>query len=228
MAPPNKKNATKKVAAKKAAKKAPSNKDLAGIDLEEDTKNVTPADLKAISEMSDRHASLQLEIEEEQAYLKTLQDEAYRLETISIPEAMQTCGLKEFKTANGAAVKLKPFIQVSLPAAGTIEKAKGEEKEELELRLKEGLDWLRENGGGDIIKSLAMISFEKGQDKLKQKFVQAMLDKGYAVIGVDNVHPQTLQSFLKNKIENGVDIPTDTFKLYTGTKAEVKLPAKKK
>jgi hypothetical protein len=38
----------------------------------------------------------------------------------------------------------------------------------------------------------------------------------------------TLKSWVSEKLSKGVSVPTETFKLYSGTKAEVKLPVKKK
>lgn len=199
------------------------------VDISDDVENTaTSSDLEVISKMADRAAELSLLIEEEQQYLKTLTDEKYRIETVSLPEAMQSCGMKEFKTTNGAAVKVVDFIQVSLPAAGAIDKAIGNEKVELELRLKEGLKFISDHGGDSIIKSIVQVSFEKGQAPIKKAFFEAILKKGYAAISAETVHPQTLKSWVSEKISNGLSVPTETFSLYSGTKAEVKLPVKKK
>lgn len=197
------------------------------IDFEADKKSATPEDLAAISKMADRHAELQLLVREEQEYMKTLTDEIYRLESVSLPEAMAACGMESFKTTSGAAVAIIPFMECSLPAAGSIEKAKGDEKAELEQRFQDGLKWIIEHDGEPIIKSVVMVNFEKGQAETKKKLVDALVEKGYMAASLDAVHPQTLKSWLKEKISKGVDVPFDTFKIYSGTKAEVKLPKTK-
>jgi len=178
--------------------------------------------------MADRHAELQILIEDEQEYLKTLTDEKYRIETVSLPEAMQSCGMKEFKTVNGAAVKVIDFIQVSLPAAGAIDKAVGDLKVELETKLADGLKFISTNGGDSIIKSMVMVAFEKGEAEKKTAFFDAIVGKGYVALAVETVHPQTLKAWMTEQISKGVAVPAETFSLYSGTKAEVKLPVKKK
>lgn len=194
------------------------------IDFESDKKAAAPEDLLAISKMADRHAELQLLIREEQEYLKTLTDEVYLLESVSIPEAMMSCGLESFKTKSGAAVAIVPFMECNLPAAGAIEKAKGDDKEELEQRFKEGLSWITKHGGESIIKSLIVVNFEKGEAEKKESYLEYLRAEGLMAASVDNVHPQTLKAWLKAKIAKGEEVPFDTFKIYSGTKAEVKLP----
>jgi len=199
------------------------------IDISEDVANTATApDLENISKMAERTVELSLLIEEGAAYMKTLADEKYRLENVSIPEAMQSCCMKEFKTTNGAAVKVVDFIRVNMPAAGAIDKAIGDAKTELESRLADGLKFISDNGGDSIIKSLVMVHFEKGEAPKKNEFFESIKAKGYAAISAETVHPQTLKSWLTQKISNGVSVPSETFNLYSGTKAEVKLPVKTK
>lgn len=225
MAPPAKK--TPKGTKKEEAPAKPSASALSLLDLENDKKSATPEDLKAISTMADRSAELQLQIDEEGEYLKSLIEEKTRLDNVSIPEAMMSCGLESFKTSNGASVEIKPFIQVNLPAAGAIEKATGDEKEALKIRLAEGLKWIEDHDGSGIIKSNIIINFDRGQHDHKSKFLATLQAKGYAAISEDTVHPQTLGAFMKEKMAKGESIPAETFKLYSGTKAVVKLPVKK-
>lgn len=200
------------------------------VDISEDTdnSNATPADLEKIAKMADRVAELDVLLGEEDDYIKTLKEEKNRIESISLPEAMMSCGMKEFKTHAGASVKIVDFVEVNLPAAGAIDKAKGDDKVELEERLKEGLKFIDEHGGSSIIKSVVLVDFERGQSKAKQTFFDALIEKGYAAISADTVHPQTLKAWVKEKISNGVPVPAEPFKLYCGSRAEVKLPVKKK
>ena len=224
--PPPKKTASKTVKAKDVAP-APKRKAEPAIDFESDKNSATPESLKEITTMADRHAELQLLVVEEQEYMKTLSDELYRLENVSIPEAMTQAGLETFKTTSGASVSIVPFVECNLPAAGAIDKAKGEEKEELQLRLAEGLKYIADNEGEAIIKSLILINFEKGEKEKKDATLQALVEAGHTAIAAEQVHPQTLKSWIKEKLSKGVAVPFDTFKIYSGTKAEVKLSKSK-
>ncbi len=207
------------------AKSEEFDKILAGdaIDFEADkAEPAKPNELEEISKIADRHRELLIEIQDQSDYLATLNKELFEIEMATLPNIMERLGLTLFKTASGLVVEIKKIIQANLPAAGTIDQAKGEEKALLELRLAEGLQYLRDHEGESLIKSQVQVTFGKGESAIKQAFFDQTIQNGYKAISVDGVHPQTLTAWVKEKLANGVSVPFDTFKIYDGNKAIVK------
>ena len=87
------------------------------------------------------------------------------------------------------------------------------------------LEWLEENEFGDIIKHDVKVSFLKGEDEKAARFtawVQANLPK-QKVDDKKFVHPQTLGAFVREQMQQGVDLPEE-FGVVVLTKAVIKRP----
>jgi hypothetical protein len=136
--------------------------------------------------------------------------------------------LQEFKLESGAMVKIKNIVSGSLPAPGTIEKAKGDNKKELIARLKEGLAWLRKNKAGDLIKNQVSVLLPAGADKVAQEAAAALRKLKLSPVRTMTIHPQSLNGYLREAIANGKDIPQKTFSLFIGQIAEIELPKAEK
>jgi hypothetical protein len=194
------------------------------IDLTQDKESATNADLKAISDKTDDAANIMASIGRYERITEGLKDDLATILDHDLPNMMRECGMENFTTSSGFAVGIKAFSNASLPSAGAIDKATGEAREELTDRLAEGLKFITENGGGSIIKSAAEIDI--GKDPALREGVVALLE-GYGGLNFqisDKVHPGSLNSWIREKTANGDNIPVDTFKVFNGEKAVIKLP----
>ena len=181
-------------------------------------------ELKEIIRYAQAAESLQKEIAEAQAALKEKNAQLQELLNETIPVAMMEEFISDFTLESGAQVKLKTVVSGSLPSKGAIEKAQGEERDQLILRRNEGLAWIREVGAGDIIKNDVSVSFGKGEDGKAAKLAEYLGQQGYGPSQETKVHPQTLNAFLRERIGTGEEIPADLFSLFTGTVAMFDLP----
>lgn len=150
-----------------------------------------------------RVARLEEELAEAKEHLRQLSENI-------MPELMEQAGMEEFSTKDGLSIKISEKIRGSIP--------KGNEAP--------AFRWLDENGHGNLIKRQFMIDFGKDQEKLVRKF-EADLKRRKTPLNVStkmSVHPSTLQSFIKDQLEAGVQIPLDTFGAYRQrfSKIEVK------
>lgn len=193
------------------------------IDFTNDKASASKEDLAKVSELADKAAVLKTRIKAGEALLKDLGKQLTEIEGEELPALMESFGLTQFKTSSGVIVDVKDIVVGSMPSASAIAKASAEDREELEERLEACLEFIRGNGGESIIKSKAEIDI--GKDPEQRKIIAALLDdQNLDYLMSDGVHYQTLQAWIKEKMAASVDIPKETFNLFTGKKATIKLP----
>lgn len=195
-------------------------------DFEGDKAAPDESKLLIIVKHAERIQLLDKMILEQSLDLKELTDEKFNLEMAVLPELMTQLGIDKYKTTSGILVQMDPFVQASLPAAGAIDKATGEEKVALEEKLQAGLQYLRDHDAESLIKSQVIIAFGKGEESQKQALVTQLEAEGHKTLAVETVHPQTLVSYIKEQLAAGIDVPFETFNIYSGKKAKVKMPKK--
>ena len=131
------------------------------INLLED---VAPAsnELGAIAEAAERAQKLRDEIEALTQQLKEKEQKLKSLTEQEMPDLMHELNIKDFTLTDGSKVGLVDFVSASIPSAGAIERAKGDNKEELYERQQQCFEWLRAHGGAELIKSNIEVAFGKG------------------------------------------------------------------
>lgn len=146
--------------------------------------------------------------EDVKADLQDINDEINSLKTAKLPEAMAALGAQEWVTTSGLKLKIKDVVQSSLPKDDTRGLA---------------LEWLTEHGLGDVIKHGVKVDINKGDDDTKQKVLDAIMAvQAPIVVSVqDDVHPQTLTAVMRKLLKDGVSVPLDLFKVYTGKVVDV-------
>ena len=196
---------------------------MSKINLLED---VAPAsnELGAIAEAAQRAQKLRDEIDELTQQLKDKEQKLKSLTEQEMPDLMHELNVKEFTLTDGSKVGLVDIVSASIPSAGAIERAKGDNKEELYERQQQCFDLLRSHGGGELIKSNVEVAFGKGEDKDCSKFKKELRDRKIFYRDSMGVHPQTLKAFIGECMGRGIKVPSDMFKLYTGQKVQIRRP----
>jgi hypothetical protein len=188
------------------------------------TATADPAKLAKVIELSrdllrisKRIGELEKQLEEQKAGYSRLAEKV-------IPDALLDCGLSELDLGGGWRIETNPFFNANLPSPSGIEKAKGEEQEELIARLEAGLGWLAANSGDAIVSKAITIKLKKGQTEQERQIRELLASlKLNSDIGA-KVHHATLANFLKEKIGKGVEVPFDTFAVHAGTVAKLVPP----
>jgi len=131
------------------------------------------------------------------ADLKEAKETVRHLSENIMPELLDEAGQSEDIVVEGMRIKIATAIRGSIPA-GNEAKAFG---------------WLEEHGHGNLIKRQFTIDFGKDDDKWADKFERDMAQRKKALNSKrkKTVHPQTLVSFIKGQLEEGTNIPMDTF-----------------
>ena len=136
---------------------------MKNIDLLED---VAPAsnELGAVADMANRMLNLEKEISLLEESLKQKKQDLTKLAEQDLPDLMQELNVRDFTLSNGAKVEVNDIVSGSVPSAGAIDRAKGDDKVAMEIRQQQCFDWLRHNGAGDLIKSNVEVHFGRNED----------------------------------------------------------------
>jgi hypothetical protein len=151
-----------------------------------------------------RVASLEAQVTEAKAVLRDITEK-------KLPDLLDEADLGEstITTPAGHQVKLGTAIRGSIP--------KGKEQP--------AFDWLDKTKNGKLIKRTFTIEFGKGDEAWANKFERdcAKRKKPLNLKRKMGVNTNTLQAFIKQQLEDGVDIPLDIFGAYRQRFAKVTL-----
>lgn len=154
---------------------------------------------RAIRDKEQEVSALEQKLKDEKKALLKLTDE-------ELPTMLAEIGLSSMKLDDGSEVTVKQTYGASIlvdnrPAA---------------------YEWLREQGYDDIIKNTVACQFGRGEDDKASAFKAFAEKEGYLAEQKEEIHPQTLRAFVKERVENGDDFPMELFGAYVGQRAVVK------
>ena len=151
-----------------------------------------------------RVARLESELKEAKEGLRVISE-------VQMPALMEEAGMEEFSTSDGVKIKIATTIRGSIPAN----------------TQQEAFAWLEEHGHERLIKREFKIDFGKDEEKWADKFERdlAQRKKPLNVKRKKAVNPQTLQAFVREQLEEGVNFPMSTFGVYRQTFSKVTIPA---
>ena len=81
--------------------------------------------------------------------------------------------------------------------------------------------WLRENGLGDIIKNEVAVQFGKGEDNKAQELLDLAVREGYEPSQKQKVEPITLKALYRERVEAGLDMPSDSFNIFVKDQTKI-------
>ena len=139
--------------------------------------------------------------------LKNKKAEADDIGSRVIPELLAEQGLSEIKLADGSKVAVKKEFRCTLP--------KDEVKRELAYK------WLRNEKLGDIIKNNVFVTFGKGEDNKAQQLLDLAADNGFEPQQKSDVAWNTLTALYQERIQAGLDMPSDCFSLWIKDKTKI-------
>jgi hypothetical protein len=84
------------------------------------------------------------------------------------------------------------------------------------------LKWLRNNGLGDIIKNNITVSFGRGEDNKAVEYASLAQNSGYMPSQKVDVNNRQLVAAFRERLENGLEVPPELFKLFVGNQTKIK------
>ena len=182
-------------------------------ELEADV-NAGPSKMESVNQVGlSTIAELAVAIRTSEDYIANLENllkekkrELLKLTDEDLPSMLQEIGLSEFKLEDGSQVTIKPTYGASI---------KVEDRPQ-------AYEWLRENGYDDIIKNTVTCAFGRGEDDNASAFAALAEKEGFIPSQKEEIHASTLRAFIKERVENGDEFPSELFGAYVGQRAVIK------
>lgn len=169
--------------------------------------------LSRIAAMVSLMADAAERVEQLKQQLQQAKDDHRRIEQEDLPDLLREFGVSEIKLADGTAVKITEEIDCAIT----------EERRPLAHA------WLVDNGFGGLIKTEVTLSFSKDENEEAQRVVAELGEITDAAPVVDErIHPATLKSFIKERLEAGTAVPFDLFGVHPFSKARIVAARKRK
>jgi len=166
---------------------------------------VSEGETSKLSSLIRQSIDLDNEIKDAEKHLKDLQQRKRTVDEEDIPSLMEQLGVESL-TVDGNKVSIDKFVSARIP----------------DDRKEEAFGFIRSIGEGDIIKNEVVVGFGMGQDNVAGAVVDDLRNQGLAPAQKTHIHPMTLRTWAKNRIENSKEIDFDLFGIYVGNRAKIK------
>ena len=90
-----------------------------------------------------------------------------------------------------------------------------------EARREQCYAWLRDNKLGDIIKNNVFVTFGKGEDDKARQLLDLAAENGFEPQQKSDVAWATLTALFRERIESGLDMPSDVFSTWIKDKTKI-------
>ena len=167
---------------------------------------VSEGETSKLSSLIRQSIDLGKEVELAEKHLKDLQQRKRTVDEEDIPSLMDQLGVESL-TVDGNKVSIDKYVSARIP----------------DDRREEAFSFIRSIGEGDIIKNEVVVGFGMGQDNIAGSVVDDLRNKGLEPAQKTHIHPMTLRTWAKNRIEKGDTIDFDLFGVYVGTRAKIRV-----
>ena len=177
------------------------------IDYEQDrVQSVTQTDAaKTLSDKVIELKDLEDEIENAEESLSKLKEKAKYISNIEVPQMMEEMHITKLKLKDGESVEIKKIYGASI-SPDYQDKA---------------FTWLRNNGLGDIIKNDVTVTFGRGEDNKAAQYADLAKGQGFEPVQKIGVNPMTLKALVRERLENGQEVPSELFKPFEGNQTKI-------
>lgn len=173
----------------------------------EDNTVASDEQIKVISNLIKLQVVHECKVASAEATLKEAKKQLRKVAEIDLPDAMTAAGMALFKTDNGLLVEISEKMTASISAKNK----------------PAAIQWLMEHDLESLIKENVVVPFDKGEAEKVKNFVEMLEANGVSDFSVaPTINTASVKSSLKELIEEGVDVPNDTFGLFFFKQAIIK------
>ena len=122
-----------------------------------------------------------------------------------LPATLAEFGMTKLRMEDGSEISVSRYYGASISKA----------------KQGEAFTWLLENGHDDLIKNQVSVSFGRSDDSIAQSLRDRLEEEGFETNQKVWVEPMTLKAFVKEQVESGAPIPTETFGIFIGERAKI-------
>jgi hypothetical protein len=169
---------------------------------------IEKTDIQTLASYCNELADIENNINNLEKQLKKQKEQADKIGSEIIPNLLAEQGLSSLKLADGSSVDIRKSYNCTI------------KKDQVESAFQ----WLRDNGLGDIIKNEVAVQFGKGEDNKAEQLLGLAVREGYEPSQKQKVEPMTLKALFRERIEAGLDMPSDFF--HTFVKDQTKIGRK--
>jgi hypothetical protein len=138
--------------------------------------------------------------------VKQIKEEEDQIARVHIPDLFENLGLSgSIQTDTGLKVTVKQVVKASIKDANR----------------DAAIQWFDDNNLSRMVKDEFTMKLNKGQNEEADKIREALDDLGVAYKNKKNVHPSTLSSFVKERLEAGEPVPEDILGVFKYNEAKI-------
>ena len=180
---------------------------MSDINFEKDQEEVLDrtSNITSLADQVKRLRDLEDQVKTDEQALKNKKQNAEIISGEIIPTLLSEMGLSSIKLADGSAVDVKPYYAANISSKNR----------------EAAYNWLRENGLGDIIKNEISVSFGRNEDNKAATYANLAKSQGFEPTQKLKVEPMTLKALVRERIENGKEMPMDIFNVFVGNRTKL-------
>ena len=172
-------------------------------DAPDQLNSVDPTEL---SEQIEKLNSVNTQIFNAEKNLKELKEQEKKLNNFVIPEIMEKMNLSTLKLKDGSELSIKKVYSATMKAD----------------KKADCIQWLRNNGLGDIVKNEITVNFGQGEENKAAEYATLAKGQGYEPSQKEAVHAMTLKVTMEDWKNKGNDVPEDLFWTFDGNQTKIK------
>lgn len=167
-------------------------------------------DMQRLNTLVHEQLMAEEEVAQAEKALATAKKKLARLSEYVIPDVMEEMGINEYKTNDGLTIKLKQAIRASIS----------------EVNRSDAFGWMTDHDHEAMIKTSIVIEkpallcdFEDAEEIIEA--LNIVMEK---LPSTENksIHSSTLSAFVRDKLEDGEEIPLDTFSVFRQVTSVIK------
>ena len=159
-----------------------------------------------LSEEIEKLNSITAQISNVEASLKELKEQEKQLNNFTIPEIMEKMNLSTLKLKDGSELSVKKIYSATMKAD----------------KKAQAIQWLRNNGLGDIVKNEITVNFGQGEENKAAEYANLAKESGYEPSQKEAVHAMTLKVTMEDWKNKGNEVPEDLFWTFDGNQTKIK------
>ena len=176
------------------------------INLRDDAPDqVNSIDPTELSEAIENLKSISAQILEQESKLKELKSQEKYINNFTIPEIMNKMNLSTVKLKDGSELSVKKIYSATMKAD----------------KKAEAIQWLRDNGLGDIVKNEITVNFGQGEENKAVEYTNLARGQGYEPSQKESVHASTLRVTMEDWKNKGNNVPEDLFWTFDGKQTKI-------